>query len=267
MTKLMSLLVAATLSAAPVASAAPDTQPTDVKAVEGAATQPAEQDVFKTQKEKLSYTIGMNIGNSFKRESLDIDVDILSQAIKDVLSGKETLLTEDQARKFISGWQQERTAQRRQRQKELGEKNKKQGDAFLAENKKKEGILTLPSGLQYKVIKSGTGASPKRGDMVTVHYRGTLIDGTEFDSSHERGKPSTLRVGGVIKGWTEALQLMKVGGKWKLFIPPELAYGGRGSPRGKIGPNATLIFDVELLSIQPPATQPKQARSQPRQRS
>ena len=136
------------------------------------------------------------------------------------------------------------------KQAEVAKKNKTEGDAFLAENKKKEGVKTLPSGLQYKVIKAGTGKKPKMNDTVTVNYRGTLIDGTEFDNSYKRGQPATFQVNGVIPGWTEALQLMEQGAKWQLFIPSNLAYGERGAPGGQIGPNATLIFEIELISIQ-----------------
>ncbi len=204
--------------------------------------------VLKDQKYKVSYSIGMDIGNNLKKQSIDIDPDILAQGIKDAFSGGKTLLTEQEFRDTITAFQKELRAKQIERAQELAEKNKGEGEAFLAENKKKESIVTLSSGLQYKVIKEGTGETPKLADMVTVNYRGTLIDGTEFDSSYRRGQPATFSVKGVIAGWTEALQLMKVGSKWQLFIPPALAYGERGAGRD-IGPNATLIFDVELLSI------------------
>jgi FKBP-type peptidyl-prolyl cis-trans isomerase FklB len=204
--------------------------------------------VLKDQKDKVSYSIGMEIGNNLKKQSIDIDLDILVQGIKDSFSGNKTLLTEQEFRDTITALQKELKAKQIERAKELAEKNKEEGEAFLAENKKKEGVITLPSGLQYKVITEGTGEIPKLTDTVTVNYRGTLIDGTEFDSSFRRGQPATFTVNGVIAGWIEALQLMKVGSKWQLFIPSTLAYGERGAGRD-IGPNATLIFDIELLSI------------------
>lgn len=195
--------------------------------------------VLKNQKEKVSYIIGMNIGTNFKKQLIDIDPSILAKGIQGALSGTKPLLTEQEIQETMVAFQ-----------KELMEKHKKQGENFLAENKKKEGVKTLPSGLQYKVIKAGTGKKPKLDDTVAVHYRGTLIDGTEFDSSYRRGQPATFQVSGMIPGWIEALQLMEQGAKWQLFIPSNLAYGERGTPGGQIGPNATLIFEVELISIQ-----------------
>ncbi len=211
--------------------------------------------VLKDQKDKVSYSIGMNIGNNLKKQSIDVNPDVLAQGIKDALSGSKALMTEQEVNETIMAFQKEMSAKQIERLKELGEKNKKEGEAFLAENKKKEGIITLPSGLQYKVINEGTGETPELTDVVTVNYRGTLIDGTEFDSSYRRGQPATFPVNAVIAGWAEALQLMKVGSKWQLFIPSDLAYGERGAGRD-IGPNATLIFDVELLSIKKEATKP-----------
>jgi FKBP-type peptidyl-prolyl cis-trans isomerase FklB len=211
--------------------------------------------VLKDQKDKVSYSIGMNIGNNLKKQSIDVNPDVLAQGIKDALSGSKALMTEQEVNETIMAFQKEMSAKQIERLKELGEKNKKEGEAFLAENKKKEGIITLPSGLQYKVINEGTGETPELTDVVTVNYRGTLIDGTEFDSSYRRGQPATFPVNAVIAGWAEALQMMKVGSKWQLFIPSDLAYGERGAGRD-IGPNATLIFDVELLSIKKEATKP-----------
>jgi FKBP-type peptidyl-prolyl cis-trans isomerase FklB len=158
-------------------------------------------------------------------------------------------LTDQEARETMTVFQKEMMAKQEVLAKKLGEKNKKEGEAFLAENKKKEGVKTLPSGLQYRVIKEGTGRKPKATDKVLTHYRGTLIDGTEFDSSYKRGTPTSFKVNEIIPGWTEALQLMKEGAKWQLFIPSNLAYAERGAGRD-IGPNATLIFEVELISIQ-----------------
>ncbi len=204
--------------------------------------------VLKEQKDKVSYSIGMNIGNNLKKQSIDVNPDALVSGIKDAFSGGKALMTEQEVNDTLMAFQKEMTAKQAERLKELVEKNKKEGEAFLADNKKKEGVITLPSGLQYKIIKEGTGETPKLTDTVTTNYRGTLIDGTEFDSSYRREQPATFPVKGVIAGWTEALQLMKVGSKWQVFIPSNLAYGERGAGRD-IGPNATLIFEVELLSI------------------
>jgi FKBP-type peptidyl-prolyl cis-trans isomerase FklB len=173
---------------------------------------------------------------------------MFSKGIKDVLSGGTLMMTEQEVQETLTNFQKDLAEKQATRQKELAEKNKKDGEAFLAENMKKEGVKTLPSGLQYKVIKEGTGRTPKETDTVVTHYKGSLIDGSEFDSSYKRGQPATFPVKGVIKGWTEALQLMKEGSTWQLFVPADLAYGERGAG-SVIGPNATLIFEVELLSI------------------
>ncbi len=208
-----------------------------------------ENPVLKNQKEKVSYSIGLNIGRNvggdLKKQSIDIDPNILAKGFQDALAGAKPLLTDQEIQETMATFQKEMMA----KQAETGKKNKERGEAFLAENKKKEGVKTLPSGLQYKVIKAGTGKKPKLSDTVTTHYRGTLIDGTEFDSSYKRGQPATFPVSGVVPGWTEALQLMEEGAKWQLFIPPNLAYGER-SAGGVIGPNETLIFEIELISIQ-----------------
>lgn len=204
---------------------------------------------LKTDKEKLSYSIGMDIGGNLKRGSLEVDPDLLAKGLKDSYGGGKTILTEDEARKTIADFQKTLMAKQAETMQKLSEKNKADGEKFLVENGKKEGVKTLPSGLQYKEIAPGTGKSPKTTDTVTTHYKGTLIDGTEFDSSYKRGEPVSFPVSGVIAGWTEALQLMKEGAKWQLFVPPNLAYGERGAGR-EIGPNATLIFEVELISIQ-----------------
>ncbi|HZD96443.1 MAG TPA: FKBP-type peptidyl-prolyl cis-trans isomerase [Candidatus Sulfotelmatobacter sp.] len=206
-----------------------------------------------SQKDKISYALGMNIASSLnatlKRQNIEINTDVLGQALKDGLSGNKTLMTEEEARATLMQLQGEMQAKQEAKAKEAGESNKKEGDAFLAANKAKPGVITLPSGLQYKVIKEGTGAKPTASDSVVCNYRGTLINGKEFDSSYKRGEPATFPVGGVIKGWTEALQLMPVGSKWELYIPPDLAYGPRGAG-SDIGPNATLVFEIELISIQ-----------------
>jgi FKBP-type peptidyl-prolyl cis-trans isomerase len=203
---------------------------------------------LKTPKEKLSYAIGLEIGTSLKKIPEEIDYAVLVQAIEDGLKGKEPLLTQQQALEVKKEFTKKVHEERARERMELAEKNQKEGELFLAENKKKEGVVTTESGLQYLVLHEGDGTKPKATDQVKVHYRGTLIDGTEFDSSYTRGKPATFSLKGVVAGWTEALQLMKVGSKYRLFIPSELAYGKHG--RGpKIGPNAVLIFELELLEI------------------
>ena len=203
---------------------------------------------LKDQKDKVSYSIGMNIGFNLSKQKVDINPDILAAGIKDAIAGKPQL-TQDQVKDVMAQFEKDME----QKQKQAGEKNKADGAKFLEENKKKPGIKTTASGLQYKAEKEGTGAQPKPTDMVTVNYRGTLIDGTEFDSSYKRGQPATFPVNGVIKGWTEALQLMKVGSKYQLWIPSNLAYGER-SVSPELGPNATLIFEVELMDAKPPPT-------------
>ena len=199
------------------------------------------------KKEKLSYSIGMDIGGNLKRQSIDVDPDLLAKGVRDAMSGGETLLSGEEVRETLMAFQQELVARAQEQRRQIAEKNKKEGEAYLAANGKKEGVVTLPSGLQYKVIRSGDGPSPKETDSVETHYRGTLIDGTEFDSSYKREQTAVFPVNGVIAGWTETLPRMKVGDKWQVFLPPELAYGERGA--GPIGPNATLIFDIELMSI------------------
>jgi FKBP-type peptidyl-prolyl cis-trans isomerase FklB len=216
-------------------------------ALSGAAIA-ADAPELKNDKEKISYSIGMDIGGNLKRGSVEVDPDLLAKGLKDSYGGGKTILTEDQARQAIADFQKTLMAKQAEIMQKLSEKNKADGEKFLAENAKKEGVKTLPSGLQYKEIAPGTGKSPKTTDTVTTHYKGTLIDGTEFDSSYKRGQPATFQVSGVIPGWTEALQLMKEGAKWQLFVPSNLAYGERGAGR-EIGPNATLIFEVELISV------------------
>jgi len=206
-----------------------------------------EKQALMTQKDKLSYAIGIDMGTSLKKNAVDVDPDIVYKGIKDALSGGTRLMTDQEIKDTIQTAQKELMAKQQEKMKALAEKNKKEGEEFLAGNKMKPGVKTLPSGLQYKVITEGNGKMPKATDTVTVNYKGTLIDGTEFDSSYKRNEPATFPVNGVIKGWTEALQLMKEGSKWELFVPANLAYGERGG--GPIGPNAVLIFEVELLSI------------------
>ncbi|PYL07836.1 MAG: peptidylprolyl isomerase [Verrucomicrobia bacterium] len=208
---------------------------------------------LKDQKDKVSYSIGLQIGSNLSRQKVEVNPDVLAAGIKDAIAGKPQL-TQDQIKDVMTQFEKDME----QKQKTLGEKNKTDGAKFLEENKKKPDVKTTASGLEYKVVKEGTGPMPKPTDMVTVNYRGTLINGTEFDSSYKRGQPATFPVNGVIKGWTEALQLMKKGSKFELFIPPNLAYGER-AVGPDIGPNATLMFEVELLDVKPPPTPAPQA--------
>ncbi len=207
--------------------------------------------VLKTPKDKASYAIGLNVGKSLHKDSVDVDPAILLRGLKDALAGGKTLLTDDEAKAAMVAIQADVRKKQEAKMAIAGDANKKEGDAFLTENKTKEGVVTLPSGLQYKILKEGSGPKPAATDSVVCNYKGTLIDNTEFDSSYKRGQPATFPVGQVIKGWTEVLQLMPVGSKWQVFVPSELGYGPRGAgPGGPIGPNATLIFEIELLSIQ-----------------
>jgi FKBP-type peptidyl-prolyl cis-trans isomerase FklB len=206
--------------------------------------------VLKTDKDKVSYAIGMNMGKSMSKNAVDIDPNILLRGMKDELAGK-TQMTDEEVKTVMTAFQGEMKKKQEEKMQEAATTNKKDGDAFLAANKAKEGVVTLPSGLQYKIITEGNGPKPTAQDTVQCNYKGTLLDGTEFDSTAKHGgKPATFPVSGVIKGWTEAMQLMPVGSKWELFIPSDLAYGARGAG-GVIGPNATLVFEVELVSIQP----------------
>jgi FKBP-type peptidyl-prolyl cis-trans isomerase len=207
----------------------------------------ADKNLLKDEKARASYAIGMTMGHSLQRQGIEVDGDLVARGVKDVLSGT-TLLTPEQAQETLIAFQKDFAANQQKKREELAVKNQAVSDAFLATNKNNPGIVTLPDGLQYKVITNGTGAMPGAADIVTVHYRGTLLDGTEFDSSYKRGQPVKFAVNGVIRGWTEALQKMKVGSKWQLFLPPDLAYGEQ-SPPG-IPPNSVLVFEVELLSAE-----------------
>lgn len=206
---------------------------------------------LKTPKEKFSYALGMRMGSNLKKQDVPVDPAILERGLKDALAGGKTLLTEQEAQTAMMEVQAELRKKQEAKMQAEGSANKKQGEEFLAANKSKEGVVTLPSGLEYKILKEGTGPKPTASDTVECNYRGTLIDGKEFDSSVKHGGPATFPVSGVIKGWTEALQLMPVGSKWQLFIPADLAYGDRGAGP-EIGPDSTLIFDVELVSIKQP---------------
>lgn len=209
------------------------------------APAPTGKSELKTQKDKASYAIGLDIGKNVKRTGIDVSPELIAKGIADVLAGKQ-LLTDEEIRTVMTIMQKEVQARAEETRKNAADKNEKEGKAFLDANKKKAGVKTLASGLQYKVIKSGTGKTPKATDTVKTNYKGTLIDGTQFDASQE---PVTFQVGGVIPGWTEALKLMKVGDKWQLFIPSDLAYGARGAGPD-IGPNSVLVFDIELLGIE-----------------
>ena len=214
---------------------------------------------LQTQKERISYALGMDLGNQLRKMSVDVDPAVFGQALRDALSGGKTLLTEEQVKTAISELQAEMKRKEAARRKGTEEDdrieadiaaayNKKAGEAFLEGNRKKEGVMALPSGLQYKILTEGSGRKPAEDDTVVCQYRGTFIDSTEFDSSYRTGQPVTVAVKGVIPAWREALKLMAVGSKYQLFIPPQLAYGAQGSGRG-IGPHVTLIFEVELLAI------------------
>jgi FKBP-type peptidyl-prolyl cis-trans isomerase FklB len=215
--------------------------------------------VLKDTKAKACYAIGLNIGRRLKADIGDIDSQALSKGIQDALAGGKTLLTPQEIEEVMTAFQKDIEARQLEKVKTLSAKNKQEGAAFLAANRKKQGVSTLPSGLQFKVLKEGTGPIPKATDTVSTHYRGTLLDGTEFDSSIARGEPATFEVGGVIRGWTEALQKMKVGSKWQLFVPAELAYGADGFPPD-IAPHATLVFEVELLGIGEPTPPGKEIK-------
>ena len=207
-----------------------------------------EKQDLKDQKDKESYSLGYQFGQNLKAQDVEINLDVYISGIRDSLGGKDSLMSQEEIRTTLSDLQKRIAAVRQKELKEKAEKNLSESKAFLAENGKKEGIKTLLSGLQYKVLAEGYGKMPKAEDTVTVHYKGTLIDGREFDASYKRGQPATFKVNGVIKGWSEALQLMKEGSKWQLYIPPDLAYGERAMGP-QIPPNSALIFEVELISV------------------
>jgi FKBP-type peptidyl-prolyl cis-trans isomerase FklB len=203
---------------------------------------------LKTLQDSVSYSIGMDIGKNLKGQMIDVNPDALAQALKDLNGDGKPMLTDAQARSAMMAFQTQMMATHAEKMKAAGEKNKKDGEVFLAENKKKEGVVTLPSGLQYKVLTIGNGKKPRATDKVTLNYRGVLIDGTEFDNSYKRGEPAVFPVNGIIKGLSEALQLMPVGSKWQIVIPADIAYGEQGAG-AQIAPNAVLIFEIELMGI------------------
>jgi FKBP-type peptidyl-prolyl cis-trans isomerase FklB len=206
-----------------------------------------ERPELKDQKAKDSYSLGYQYGETFKKQGIEVDPEVFATGMREALGGKEPQMSLEEIRETISGLQKRVFAVQQQQLREKAARNLEEGKAFLAQNAKKKGVKTLPSGLQYRGITQGAGSSPKAGDTVTVNYRGTFIDGTEFDSSYKRGEAASFQVDGVIAGWTEALQLMKTGSKWEIFVPSELAYGERGM--GRIPPNSTLIFEVELIAV------------------
>jgi FKBP-type peptidyl-prolyl cis-trans isomerase len=237
-------------------SALAQTPATPAKASTTSTTQksPASKSIapfaLKTKKDKASYAIGVSIGKSLQRDEVNVDPAIILRGMKDALAGGKLLMTDDEAKAALTELQQMARAKQEAKAKVAGQENQKEGEAFLSANKSKPGIVTLPDGLQYKIVKQGDGPKPTAADTVECNYRGTLINGKEFDSSYKRGQTATFPVGGVIKGWTEILQMMPVGSKYQVFIPSELAYGPRGAG-ADIGPNATLVFDIELVSIKP----------------
>ena len=220
------------------------------------APKPKEAPAFPTFKERTSYALGMNLGTQLHAQAVEVDPELLLKGLKDALSGGKTQMTEEEVRSCFTELQSVLSKKQQEKAAAAGAANKKEGEDFLAANKSKEGVVTLPSGLQYKILTAGSGPKPAVTDSVVCNYKGSLINGTEFDSSYKRGQPATFPLGGVIKGWTEALQLMPTGSKWQLFIPGDLAYGERGEPRAGIGPNSVLIFEVELMSIQEKAPAP-----------
>lgn len=233
-------------------------EPSNFRATLDAPEPAAGTNVLGDEKSRVSYAIGMMLGHNWQQQGLEVDPDLAAQAIKDVQAGGKTLLSQAEMQETLTAFQQTFRIKQQKMQAEKAVKNKAEGEAFLATNKSNAGVIVLPDGLQYTVLAEGAGATPAATDVVSVNYRGTLLDGTEFDSSYKRGQPASFPVNGVIKGWTEALQLMKTGAKWKLFIPAELAYGENGQ-RG-IPPNSVLVFEVELLSVQaapPPAAPPQ----------
>ncbi len=210
----------------------------------------AEEATLQTEKEKTGYALGVSIVRNIRLQGVEVDTDAVMKGMKDALTNKQLLMSDEEIKKTMAIHQSAARFKQREARKIAGDKlnNEKQGEAFLAENKKKEGVVNLPSGLQYKIVKAGQGRSPAATDTVEVRYRGTLINGTEFDNSERAGKPAVFKLTDVIPGWREAVTLMPVGSRWQIFVPPELAYGEQGSPP-QIGPKATLIFEIELIAI------------------
>jgi FKBP-type peptidyl-prolyl cis-trans isomerase FklB len=218
-----------------------------------------------TQKQKASYAVGANIGRGLHRDGVDVDPAVVARGLRDALAGAKLQLTDEEMKAALTTLTAEMKKKQDAETAAVSEANKKEGETFLAANKSKEGVTTLPDGLQYKILTPGNGPKPTPTDTVVANYKGTLINGTEFDSSYKRGQPVTFPVGQVIKGWTEVLQLMPVGSKWEVYIPSDLAYGPQGPGRGPIGPNETLIFEIELVSIQPKTAATTPPPSTPKQ--
>src|ERR1017187_5212379 len=240
---------AATTPSAPAATTPKAATPAKKPA---AATTSATAPALTTKKQKFSYALGMSIGTqvggNLKKQAVEVDPNLVSQGMKDALSGAKPRLTQEEAQAVITEMQNEVRKEQQEKMQQASAKNKSEGEAFLAANKTKEAVVTLPDGLQYKILTAGAGPKPTATDSVVCNYRGTLVNGTEFDSSYKRGQPVTFPVNGVIKGWQEALPLMPVGSKWQLFVPSDLAYGDHAMS-ADLGPNSPLIFEVELLSI------------------
>ncbi len=255
------LLLAVAVAAGAQQSGQSNQQPAQKPTAQGTQTaQPAAPAAPNTAgkpeslEDRASYSIGLNLGRSLKTNDIKANTDLLIKGLRDGLAG-QALLTDAEMQSTMQEFQQQLQAQQEAKQKVIGEKNKTEGEAFLAKNKARQGVKTTASGLQYEVLTEGTGPTPKATDTVTVNYKGTLMDGTEFDSSYERGQPATFVLNQVIPGWTEGVQLMKAGSKYKFYIPAALGYGERGAG-GVIGPNAPLVFEVELLSIGQPTPPP-----------
>ncbi|ARN73659.1 FKBP-type peptidyl-prolyl cis-trans isomerase [Oceanicoccus sagamiensis] len=219
------------------------------------AAEAAPAAALDTAEKRISYGMGIGLGQRLKQETFTIDVDTFAQGVKDAVNGGEQLMTQEEIMAEMQAFQQQQMAAQQEAANKLGEDNKVAGEAYLAENGAKEGVTTTESGLQYEVISAGEGAKPTAADTVEVHYAGTLLDGTEFDSSYKRGQTVSFPLNGVIPGWTEGLQLMPVGSKYRFVIPSNLAYGPGGTGGGPIGPNATLIFEVELVAIKDAAAE------------
>lgn len=239
-----------------VATAQPKTQPEAVLepgAAAASAKTPDEPETAATEldsfNKRLSYAIGVNIGQNLKNDGLDVNPSLVSRGIEDALTGGKRLLTEEQLRATMQAFQEQMASKQAEQRKDIGSRNIEAARAFLEKNKNRKGIITQPSGLQYEVLRKSAGNSPKAGDAVTVHYRGTLLDGTQFDSSYDRNQPATFKLNQVIPGWSEGVQLMQEGSQYRFYVPPALGYGERGTPGGPIPPNAALIFEVELIKV------------------
>jgi FKBP-type peptidyl-prolyl cis-trans isomerase FklB len=251
MKKYVTLAAAVLVAAVGVVGAQQSGQPAQQPAAQSA--QPAAPQAGKPEsvQDRAAYVIGFNLGRQLKQNDINANADLIVKGLKDGMGGTDGLLTEQEMQETMQAFQQQVMTQQQEKQKVVGEKNKAEGEAFLAKNKERPGVKTTASGLQYEVIKEGTGAQPKATDTVTVHYKGTLIDGTEFDSSYGKGEPATFALNQVVQGWTEGLQLMKAGSKYKFYIPAALGWGDRGAGP-LIGPNAAVVFEVELISVGAP---------------